>query len=540
MAGPSRKVQGGYLGYSALGDSFNKSLDRTRAGQEQRLKQEKLELENEAAIDEQFQLGEAPASQGATGRAKKNPTVVTNSGFNYSANVNDPKLMELIQPAPQDPTDPIAFAQSNYKKNVSQQQKDLFKGTEFSLDGSGLPSGGGFNSALQRALEGLKGNYVKAGRRTSPRKRREERLGIKNQLKALQGFGQEVQALQGSYKQAYDNGLISYGTKAEFIDFLNTVSGPNDLQVEWRDGRGFLVGMSSAGKEVAMPLDNLEGMKNGLVLKQNNPAPVIDKLVAEVNKIVEGVDENGVKTQTNDWTDETANMVSNQVSQLMTDQNSIISLGVDWLGFDGGTWKDKVSADPAGSKQLIVDTLTNHVKTQHKPVVKGGLTQDQFTDNQLAAEKFEETKRRNRVLEGQAQQRINKPTGTKGETSPEDQVTQLNDIKSAIDEINIPANEESFFSTKRPADRVLSKLVGGNIKKARFSAGDKDSREQFPNGYYEVETKGGGVNRIDVADKDLLFQYVAQVQDLDTSLVSNESNSTQSNKADSLRKKYDY
>ena len=430
MAGPSKKVQGGYLGYSALTDAYWSTLNQVRKGQTQRLEQEKLELQNEAAVNDLFSLPGAPASQGSalpTSKGGSAPTVVTNAGFSYTANINDPKLMEFLTPPAVDPSDPEAYALDNYKKNVSQQQKELFKGKDFSLDGSATQAGGGFNNALQGALEGLKSEYVKAGRKTSPRKRRESRLQIRNQLQALQTFSSEVQSVQGAYKQAYDSGIISYGTGSEFIDFLNTVSGPNDLEVKYDGGRGFLVGTSSAGKNIVMPLDNLEGLKNGLVTKQNNPAPVVNQLVQQVNKVVEGVDERGVKTQSNEWTEETTNNVQNALSQLLPDTNSVISMGIDWLGLNGTQWKKKVQSDPEGSKQLILDTLANHVKSQHTPVVKGGLTEDQYQDNQLASDKFDETRRHNRVSERQAQERIDKPSGGGGKNSatPEDRASDI-------------------------------------------------------------------------------------------------------------------
>ena len=247
MAGPSKKVQGGYLGYSALGDSYDKAFNQVRGAQTQRLEQEKLEIANEDALLEDFTLPGAPQQQQTKGGARKAPTVVTENGFSYTANTSDPALMGLLAPTDQSTLSPEDQARNQYREAVAAGQKDLFKGTDFSLDGSTLQAGGGFNSALQNALEGLKGSYVKAGRKTSPRKRREQRLAIKGQLGALQSFSGEVQQLQQAYKQAYDNGLISYGTKSEFIDFLNTVSGPNDLQVEWKDGRGFLSGTSQAG-----------------------------------------------------------------------------------------------------------------------------------------------------------------------------------------------------------------------------------------------------------------------------------------------------
>ncbi len=414
MPGPSKNVQGGYLGYSALTDSYWNTLNRVRKDQTQRLEREKLELENEAQTDALFQLPgyEGQQQQGRSARSTtvggKAPTVVTNNGFSYTANINDPKLMEFLQPVQVDPTDPEAIATSNYRKNVSQQQKELFKGKDFSLDGSGAPAGGGFNSALQGALEGLKGEYIREGRRTSQRKRREGRSRVRGQLQALQAFSGEVQGLQGSYKDAYDNGLISYGTKSEFVDFLNTVSGPNDLQVQWDNGRGFLVGTSAAGKAVTMPLDNLEGLKNGLVLKNNNPAPIIDQLVKTVNTVSQGVDANGVKTENNAWTEETTNNVQNQLNQLLPDNNSVLSMGIDWLGFDGSAWKAKVGSDPEGSRQIVLDALASHVKSQHTPIDKGGLTADQAVDNKLASQKFTETQRHNRISEGQAQQRLDK------------------------------------------------------------------------------------------------------------------------------------
>ena len=542
MPGPSKKVQGGYLGYSALTDSYWNTLNNVRKGQTQRLEQEKLEIANEDALLEDFTLpGSQTAGPQTASRTRGGvaPTVVTNSGFSYTANVNDPALMGLITPEDNALLTPEEQARNAYRERVSSGQKDLFKETDFTLDGSTLQQGGGFNSALQNALEGLKGSYVKAGRKTSPRKRREQRLAIKGQLGALQAFSGEVQGLQQSYKQAYDNGLISYGTKSEFIDFLNTVSGPNDLQVEWKDGRGFLMGTSRAGEPISLPLDNLEALKNGLVLKQNNPAPVVEKLVQQVNKLKEGVDERGVKFQNNDWTEETTNQVQNQLSQLLPDSNAVLSMGIDWLGFNGTEWKSRVANDPEGSKQIVLDALSAHVKTQHTPTAKGGLTEDQYADNQLQGQKFDETKRHNRVTEGQAQQRINKPTGKPDTKEPTQEDALF--MQRLTEEVNF------ITPGKGEKDVVLSGLVGGKIKKAAYRKPTKDTKDQFPNGHYEVEVAGGGTNLIDVSDKLLLMRYVAEAQGINPELVrlytdaeATQSNSTQSSKAADLRKKYDY
>ena len=205
-------------------------------------------------------------------------------------------------------------------------------------------------------------------------------------------------------------------------------------------------------------------------------------------------------------------------------------MGIDWLGFNGTEWKSRVANDPEGSKQIVLDALASHIQSQHTPTQKGGLTADQAIDNKLAVEKFDETKRRNRVLEGQGQQRIDKPTGTKTKTiSPEEQTKQLTAIKSAIDNFKIPKKTEGFFSDSYPDNQYLSKLVGGNIKSAKFSAGTKETRGQFPDGYYEIETKGGGKNFIAVTDKEHLFNYIAEAQGLDVG--SLQSNNTKSNAA---------
>ncbi len=542
MPGPSKNVQGGYLGYSALSESYWNTLNQIRSGETKRLEQEKLELENEAAINEQFQIpGYERSTQPGTrsgSRGGKAPTVVTNNGFSYTANINDPKLMEFLQPPGVDNTDPAAYAEFNYKKNVAQQQKELFKGKDFSLDGAMEQGGGGFNAALQGALEGLKGEYVKAGRRTSPRKRRESRGQIQSQLQALQAFGQEIQGAQGSYKEAYDNGLISYGTKSEYIDFLNTVNGPNDLQVVWKDGRGFLQGTSAAGKRINRPLDNLESLKNGLVMKQNNPSELVNALVQSTNAIRETVDERGVKIQNNDWTEETTNQIQSQLAQLLPNNNATLSMGIDWLGFNGSAWKNKVQSDPEGAKQIVLDSLAAHVKSQHNPQTKGGLTEDQYADNTLQAEKFTETKRHNVVSERQAQERIDKPSSSGGGGGSQDpkvgeHALQLSKINNAIARITPGSGK----------DRVqLSHLVGGGVKGATYNPPGKDQPD-FPDGYYKIEVAGGGINRIDVNNTDLLFEYIAQAQGIPLSMIeeykglrASQSNQTQSNDDDAARR----
>ncbi len=542
MAGPSKNVQGGYLGYSALSESYWNALNQVRTGETKRLEQEKLELENEATINEQFQIpgyerAQQPGGSRSGARGGKAPTVVTNNGFSYTANINDPKLMEFLQPpdANVDPTDPAAYAELNYRKNVSQQQKELFKGKDFTLDGSTAQAGGGFNSALQGALEGLKSEYVKAGRRTSPRKRRESRGQIQGQLQALQAFGQEIQGLQGSYGDAYNNGMISYGTKSEFIDFLNTVNGPNNLEVVWEDGRGFLRGESAGGKYTNMPLDNLESLKNGLVLKQNNPAGIVNSLVQSTNAIRETVDERGVKIQNNNWTEETTNQVQSQLAQLLPDNNATLSMGIDWLGFNGTAWKKKVASDPEGSKQIVLDALAAHVKSQHNPQVKGGLTEDQYADNTLQADKFSETQRHNRISESQAQQRIDKPSGSGGGTgktqdpSVGEHALRLSKINNTLEKIT-PGKGKTAIQ--------LSELVGGKVKSASYQPPGKDYPD-FPDGYYKISVAGGGENRIDVNDKDFLFEYLAEAQGVPLSQIAQykelrasgatQSNNTQSN-----------
>ena len=527
MAGPSKSVQGGYLGYSALTDSYNKALGNIQARRAQGLKNEELELANEETINDQFTLPEAPVAGagGGGGRGKGQTTVVTNGGFAFTANPNDATQLGMLTQDPTVPVDP-------YKQSVASQQRDIFKGKDITLDGSKTPQGGTFNATLQGALEGLKGEYLREGRRTSPRKRREGRKPCKTATGGATGVRRELQGAQQAYKQAYDNDLISFGTGSQYIDLLNTLQVPNDLQLDFKDGRGVLVGTSSAGMPINLPIDNLESIKNGLVLKGNNPQPLVAELIKEVNKVTQGVDAQGIKTESNAWTIDKTNMVENQLGNLLKSDQDVLSMGVDWLGYDPTKFKSMVQEAPQEARQNVLDALTYHVRSQHQLIDKGGLDKDKAIDNALAADKFDETKRHNRVSEDQAQQRIDKPTGggSKKTVSPEEQLKQLKQLKTTIDGLKVPKGKEGWFGTSAPSDRVLSKLVGGNIKKARFSAGDKDSKDQFPDGYYEIEVAGGGTNRIDVTDKELLLKYIAGAQGIDPKLLSNEIKSGTSGK----------
>ena len=543
MPGPSRKVQGGYLGYSALTDSYFDTIAKFQGQRNQRLEQEKLELQNEQAVDDMFTLPEYQQSSAAGSKGKPQPktTVVTNGGFSFTANPNDAVQTDMLTPSLGLAKTPEEQAYDSYKQDVVAKQRDVFKGKNFTLDGSALPQGGTFNSVLQGALEGLKGEYIREGRRTSPRRRREGRSRVRQQLQALQGFANEVQGAQQAYVDAYNNDLISYGTGSEFIDFLNTLQVPNDLQVSFKDGRGALVGTSASGMPINLPLDNIETIKNGLVLKGNNPQPLINALIKDTNKVTQSVGEDGVKTENNAWTVDKTNMVENQLSQLLKSDQDVLSMGVDWLGYDPSKFKSMVQENPQEARQNVLDALAYHVRSQHQPIDKGGLTADQAIDNKLAQEKFAEQKRATAVREGQAQQRIDKPTGGSKKTglSPEEQTKELRKITDAVNNIEVPKGEEGFFGTKKPKDRYLNKLVGGNVKSAKFSAGTSETKDQFPDGYFEVELKGGGKNFIDVNDRELLIGYIAEAQGIDSTLVSN-TNQTKLNKAEALRKKYKY
>ena len=539
MPGPSKSVQGGYLGYSALTDSYFDTISKFQGQRTQRLEQEKLELQNEAAVDDLFTLPEYQQSSavGSKGQPRPKTTVVTNGGFSFTANPEDSVQIDMLTPALGVDLSPEEQAYSSYKQDVVSKQRDVFKGKNFALDGSGLPQGGTFNAVLQNALEGLKGEYVREGRRTSPRKRREGRLRIRQQLQALQGFAGEIQGAQQAYVDAYKNDLISYGTGSEYIDFLNTLQGPNDLQIAFKDGRGYLTGTSASGMPVSLPLDNIETIKNGLVLKGNNPQPLIDKLIKETNKVTQGVGEDGVKTENNAWTVDKTNMVENQLGQLLKSDNDVLSMGIDWLGYDPSKFKQMVQENPQEAKQNVLDALAYHVRAQHQLIDKGGLTADQAVDNKLAANKFIETKRRNRVLEDQAQQRINKGTNTKEEVPDEEEALYLQNLTQEMSFIKPGLGDKQV---------ILSGLVGGKIKKASYKPPSKDFKDQFPDGYYEVEVQGGGKNLIDVNDKRLLFEYIANANGITPELVRTyaetlgQSSNTQSNKAEALRKKYKY
>ena len=376
MAGPSKNVQGGYLGYSALTESYNRALNQASANKTKRLEQEKLELQNDELVDDMFTLPEAQQSSVAGSRGKSQPktTVVTNGGFSFTANPNDVSQIDMLTPSLGLNKSPEEMEYDDYRNRVAGQQKDVFKGKGFTLDGSALPSGGTFNSSLQSALEGLKGEFVRESRRTSPRRKREGKNRVKGQLAALQSFAQEIQGAQSSYKQAYDNDLISYGTGSEFIDLLNTLQVPNDLKIDFKDGRGFLVGTSAGNKPINLPLDNLETIKNGLVLKGNNPQPLVDQLIAETNKVTQGVDANGVKTENNAWTVDKTNMVQNQLGSLLRSDNDVLSMGVDWLGYDPVKFKAMVQEAPEEARQNVLDALSYHVRSQHQEIDKGGLT----------------------------------------------------------------------------------------------------------------------------------------------------------------------
>ena len=535
MPGPSRKVQGGYLGYSALGDAYDKAFNQVRGAQTERLEQEKLELQNEQAVDNLFSLpGQQQVAGGSKGRRQPKTTVVTNNGFSFISNPDDIIQQDMLTPSLGLNKTPEEMEYDNYKQDVVSKQKEVFAGQDFSLDGSSLPQGGTFNSTLQNALEQLKGAYVKEGRRTSPKKRRAGRNMVRQQLGALQAFAGEIQGMQQAYIDAYKNDLISYGTKSEYIDFLNTLQVPNDLQIAFKDGRGALVGTSASGMPINLPLDNISAMRNGLVLKSENPQPTMDKLLKEVSKVVKSVDENGFEYETNEWTEDKANYVMNVLGSKIQDKNQVLSTGIDWLGFDPSKFKKMIQENPEEARQAVLSGLTNSLsKSYNQTSNKGALTPNEA----LAQERFEEQKRATKVRENQAQQRIDKGLKPDEEAPSQEEALYLQNLTEELSFIKPGAGDKQV---------ILSGLVGGKVKKASYKPSTKDFKDQFPDGYYEVEVQGGGKNLIDVNDKRLLFEYIANANGITPELVRTyadslgQSNNTQSNKAEALRKKYKY
>ena len=145
-------------------------------------------------------------------------------------------------------------------------------------------------------------------------------------------------------------------------------------------------------------------------------------------------------------------------------------------------------------------------------MIKEALLQDQFADNKRAEAAAIETRRLNRVTEDQAQQRIDKPSGTgsKTEKGNQDDALFMQGLVEELSFIKPGVGEKDVF---------LSGLSGGKIKSAAYRAPTKETKDQFPDGYYDIQVTGGGKNLIDVNDKGLLLEYIAGANNIDPELI---------------------
>ena len=471
MAGPSSKVGGGYLGYSSLTDSYWNTINQIRAGKKQDLETEVAENELVGYENDLFDAplsGTGAASAGSPGSKRPRVEVSAAAGsIQWDFEDGDADFSPLVTPYGED-LDPnseegiVAALHNAKRKSVVETQAGLKKAKKFSPTGSGA-QGGGFSRAQNAFLRDAKSQYAKAGKIKRPRKRKEAKEEIVRQTRAFKKFAGEVSGIRDNYLKMLEAGVDSKAMSSDYIEFMNTIQ-QGDLGIEMTENGAYLVGQSAQGTKYNMPIDDIENLQAGLIMKASDPRANINKATELINKIVEGVDANGFRTQNNFITPEKEANAKDVLRSSLGNDSNLRSIGVDYLGLDGIKWNRLVDNDPDVAREKATEAL-------YRAAMKNYVFSDKQAQTASAAEKQDYDRGRQaesdaRAREDQRQQNIrfnerNKDKGSKA-TSVEDTAS---DVASNL------ANPNFWGNKKLEGGEIFESKIDGNVLSLQYKTG---------------------------------------------------------------------